>query len=174
MKQRLGLALAMLGDPKLLILDEPTNGLDPAGIHEMRDLIISLPEAYGVTVFLSSHLLTEIEQIATHIGIINGGRLLFQGTLDQLQLLSNPKLQLQVDTPQAAIEILAEAGWHAVLTGDLHLTVISETRADAAEINNTLVRSGLNVSHLSYKQLPLEDIFLNLTNDSGENRGIRK
>ena len=73
MKQRLGLEIALLGQPELLILDEPTNGLDPAGIHEMRDLIVRLPEALGITVFLSSHLLGEIEQVASHIGIIQGG-----------------------------------------------------------------------------------------------------
>ena len=74
MRQRLGLALALLGEPELLILDEPTNGLDPAGIREMRDLICRLPEEHGVTVFLSSHLLNEVEQVATHIGIITGER----------------------------------------------------------------------------------------------------
>jgi ABC-type multidrug transport system ATPase subunit len=81
MKQRLSLALALLNTPELLILDEPTNGLDPAGIQEMRDLIVRLPQEYGVTVFLSSHLLAEVEQVATHIGIIRQGRLRFQGTL---------------------------------------------------------------------------------------------
>src|SRR5262245_53764669 len=85
MRQRLGLALALLNKPKLLILDEPTNGLDPAGIHEMRDLIRRLPEEFGATVFLSSHLLSEVEQLATHIGIIHEGSLLFQGTLAELQ-----------------------------------------------------------------------------------------
>jgi ABC-2 type transport system ATP-binding protein len=85
MRQRLGLALALLNRPQLLILDEPTNGLDPAGIHEMRDLIRRLPEEFGVTVFLSSHLLSEVEQIAGYIGIIHESRLLFQSTLAELQ-----------------------------------------------------------------------------------------
>jgi len=85
MRQRLGLALALLNKPQLLILDEPTNGLDPAGIHEMRDLIRRLPDEFGVTVFLSSHLLSEVEQIASHIGIIHESKLLFQGTLAELQ-----------------------------------------------------------------------------------------
>ena len=84
MRQRLGIALALLNEPDLLILDEPTNGLDPAGIREMRDLISRLPQEQGITVFLSSHLLSEVEQVATHIGIINQGRMLFQGTLDDL------------------------------------------------------------------------------------------
>ena len=89
MRQRLGLALALLTKPELLILDEPTNGLDPAGIHEMRDMIRRLPAEFGVTVFLSSHLLSEVEQIASHIGIIHEGRLLFQGTLSDLQATNN-------------------------------------------------------------------------------------
>ena len=79
MKQRLGIAQALLGNPELLILDEPTNGLDPSGIIEMRELIKSLPEEYGITVLLSSHILSEIELIATHVGIINKGKLVFQG-----------------------------------------------------------------------------------------------
>ena len=83
MKQRLGLAAAMLGYPKLLILDEPTNGLDPAGIQEMRELIRSLPERYGMTVVVSSHLLSEIDQMATDVGIISNGNLVFQDALDR-------------------------------------------------------------------------------------------
>ncbi|MBN1659800.1 MAG: ATP-binding cassette domain-containing protein, partial [Anaerolineae bacterium] len=78
MRQRLGLALALLADPELIVLDEPTNGLDPAGMQEIRALLRALPEEYGVTVFLSSHLLAEVEQVATHIGIIQDGRLRFQ------------------------------------------------------------------------------------------------
>ena len=84
MKQRLGLASALLSFPKLLILDEPTNGLDPAGIQEMRELIKSLPSQYGMTVIVSSHLLSEIDQMAEDIGIIANGRLMYQGELDQL------------------------------------------------------------------------------------------
>jgi ABC-type multidrug transport system ATPase subunit len=85
MKQRLGLALALLNSPDLLILDEPTNGLDPAGIHEIRDLLRRMPQEHGITVFLSSHLLSEVEQIADSIGIVHEGRLLFQGSLAQLR-----------------------------------------------------------------------------------------
>ena len=85
MKQRLGLASALIGKPPVLILDEPTNGLDPAGIHEIRTLIRSLPRQFDCTVFVSSHLLSEIELMADHIGILNHGRLLFEGTLDTLR-----------------------------------------------------------------------------------------
>lgn len=85
MKQRLGLASAMLGNPKLLILDEPSNGLDPAGIQEIRNLVKSLPERYQCTILISSHILSEIELMADDIGILNHGRLLFEGTLDELR-----------------------------------------------------------------------------------------
>jgi ABC-type multidrug transport system ATPase subunit len=91
MKQRLGLASALLGFPKLLILDEPTNGLDPAGIQEMRELICSLPKKYGMTVIVSSHLLSEIDQMAEDIGIIANGKLMFQGTLPALHQLDPSK-----------------------------------------------------------------------------------
>ena len=84
MKQRLGLASALLSFPKLLILDEPTNGLDPAGIHEMRELIRSLPEKYGMTIIVSSHLLSEIDQLADNVGIIANGRMMYQGTITDL------------------------------------------------------------------------------------------
>ena len=85
MKQRLGIAMALLGSPKLLILDEPTNGLDPAGIQEMRSLIASMPQTTGATVLISSHLLGEIEQMVDQVGILNHGKLLFEGSLQQLQ-----------------------------------------------------------------------------------------
>ena len=85
MKQRLGIAMALLGGPKLLILDEPTNGLDPAGIHEIRELISSLPKERGITVIISSHLLSEVEQMADYVGIINKGKMLYQGTLAELE-----------------------------------------------------------------------------------------
>ena len=101
MKQRLGIAMALLGSPKLLILDEPTNGLDPAGIQEMRSLISSMPETTGATVLISSHLLGEIEQMVTQVGILNHGRLLFEGSLQQLQKHSRGGILLRVlDVPK--------------------------------------------------------------------------
>ncbi len=85
MKQRLGIAMAILGNPKLLILDEPTNGLDPAGIQEIRELIVSLPKERNMTVIISSHLLSEIEQMASQVGIIHHGKLLYEGPLKELE-----------------------------------------------------------------------------------------
>ena len=167
MRQRLGLALALLGEPELLILDEPTNGLDPSGIQEMRDLIVRLPEEFGVTVFLSSHLLAEVEQVASHIGIIQEGSLRFQGTLENLHAQMEEQVVLGVDQPEKAKHLLEEAGWTAHKNGGGHrVTVAANGRSDAAMINAQLVRSGVNLFHLSLEQPTLEDIFMTLTNDA--------
>ena len=164
MRQRLGLALALLNEPGLLILDEPTNGLDPAGIHEMRDLIRRLPEEHGITVFLSSHILSEVEQVATHIGIIHKGRLLFQGTLDELQVQRQEHVTLSVDEPEVAMRVLTEAGWTVRRRENHRLAVAANGHPDAARINALLVRQGLDVFYLSLEQPSLEDNFLKLTN----------
>lgn len=170
MRQRLGLALALLSEPKLLILDEPTNGLDPAGIHEIRELIRRFPIEYGVTVFLSSHLLSEVEQVATHIGIIQKGRLLFQGTLGELQAQRREHIQLGVSEPDKALQILANAGWTAQTDGDC-LIVTAKGRTEAVQINNLLTQQGVGVFHLAIEQPSLEKIFLQLTNTESDERG---
>ena len=165
MRQRLGLALALLTKPELLILDEPTNGLDPAGIHEMRDMIRSLPAEFGVTVFLSSHLLSEVEQIASHIGIIHEGRLLFQGTLSDLQADQQVQLTLGVNEADQAIETLTAAGWSVQRRADGLLSVSAKTSEEAVRINKLLVEQGIEVFHLSLVRASLEDIFLTLTGE---------
>ncbi len=163
MRQRLGLALALLNKPELLILDEPTNGLDPAGIHEMRDLIRRLPDEFGVTVFLSSHLLSEVEQIASHIGIIHEGKLLFQGPLTELQTKQQTQLIVGVKQIDAASECLAKAGWNVHRSVDGMLSIAAKTSDDAAKINKLLVDQRLDVFHIALAQPSLEDIFLTLT-----------
>jgi ABC-type multidrug transport system ATPase subunit len=163
MKQRLGIAIALLGDPELLILDEPTNGLDPAGIHEIRDLLRRLPSEYGMTVFLSSHLLSEVEQVATHIGIIQQGQLRFQGTLEALHAEMDKQVVVGTDRPDAARRLLAAAGWQARYTNDHSVVVPAADRSDVAMINRQLVEAGLNVYSLALQQPSLEDIFLQLT-----------
>ena len=166
MRQRLGLALALLNKPELLILDEPTNGLDPAGIHEMRDLIRRFPEEFGVTVFLSSHLLGEVQQIATHIGIINEGHLLFQGTLAELQSKQQMLLTVGVKQIDEATEFLTSTGWTVERCDNL-LNVSTKAADDAVRVNKLLVERGLEVFHLAVTQRSLEDIFLGLTNGTG-------
>lgn len=106
MKQRLGLAAALIGNPKLLLLDEPTNGLDPAGIQEIRELICSLPKQYGITVLISSHLLSEIDQMATHVGIIDKGQLIFQDSLAALHEHSRSRLLLSTDNDPKAAQVM--------------------------------------------------------------------
>lgn len=166
MKQRLGLAIALLNTPDLLILDEPTNGLDPAGILEIRDLIKRLPSEKGITVFLSSHLLSEVERVATHVGIINKGKKLFQGSLQELNEHSKVRLELEVDKPDAAQKLLADKGWR-VEPNDGMLRVDTDKKEDAAAISSMLVREGIRLFLLNTRRSSLEDIFLNLT-DRGD------
>jgi ABC-type multidrug transport system ATPase subunit len=163
MKQRLGIAMALLGEPELLILDEPTNGLDPAGIHEIRDLLCRLPADHGMTVFLSSHLLTEVEQVATHIGIIQQGQLRFQGTLEALHAEVDRQVVVGIDRPDAACCLLATAGWQARPMNNHGIIVPAADRSDVAMINRQLVEAGLNVYSLDLQEPSLEDIFLHLT-----------
>jgi lantibiotic transport system ATP-binding protein len=161
MKQRLGIAIALLGDPELLILDEPTNGLDPAGIHEVRGLVRELPRRRAVTVFLSSHLLVEIEQVATHLAIISRGQLRFQGTPADLQARKTAVVVAEVDRPQRAMEVLAAAGYQATAAeGRISIRGLEN---DPARINTILVHGGIAVSRLALEQPRLEDFFLEMT-----------
>ena len=166
MRQRLALALALLREPKLLILDEPTNGLDPAGIHEMRNLIRTLPTEHGMTVFISSHLLSEVEQMATDVGIINSGKLLFQGSLAELQAQQLEQIVIETNRPEDAIQILNAAGWAATSKQDGRLVVAGHPTTKAAQINATLVHAGLDVLALHHIRPSLEEMFLNFTKPS--------
>jgi len=163
MRQRLGIALALLPVPELLILDEPTNGLDPAGIHEMRELIRRMPGQEGVTVFLSSHLLGEIEQLATQIGIIDHGRIIFEGPAEQLQASYRDEAILVTDRAAEAQQLLAASGWKSSYNGNGHVTVGVNGSADVAMLNRRLVEGGIPVYGLHMAQPSLEDIFLTLT-----------
>jgi len=163
MRQRLGIALALLASPELLILDEPTNGLDPAGIHEMRDLIRSFPVVHGITVFLSSHLLAEVEQVASHVGIIGNARLLFEGTLDDLQQRERDRVVIEVDRPQVAVSILRQAGWNVERVEASCVTATLPSRADLARAATALVNSGLSLYQLRTERSSLEGLFLDLT-----------
>ncbi|HET6597259.1 MAG TPA: ATP-binding cassette domain-containing protein [Anaerolineales bacterium] len=163
MRQRLALALALLREPKLLILDEPTNGLDPAGIHEMRNLIRTLPAEHGMTVFLSSHLLSEVEQMATDVGIIHAGKLLFQGPLPELQAQQGEQIVIETSQPEAAMQMLQAAGWAVTAKQDGRLVVDGHPATKAAQINATLVHAGLDVFALQHIRPSLEEMFLHFT-----------
>jgi ABC-2 type transport system ATP-binding protein len=168
MRQRLGLALALLGDPKLLVLDEPANGLDPAGVRDLRDLLRQLVQQRGVTVFLSSHQLAEVEQIAERVAILNQGRLLFQGTLEDFQSERGRSLTLRVDRAGDAGRLLQRHGWTAKELPDGALSVGIAAMADAAALNAMLVKEGIAVYHLSQEQPSLEALFLRATGSSQE------
>ena len=170
MKQRLGIAMALLGSPKLLILDEPTNGLDPAGIQEMRSLIASMPQTTGATVLISSHLLGEIEQMVDQVGILNHGKLLFEGSLQQLQKHSRGGILLRVlDAPKAAA-VLQQQGVKTAASADQPDTLQLPPLPDEAlaALVCTLAESGVGVVGLTAQTKSLEDIFLSLTQTSGE------
>jgi ABC-2 type transport system ATP-binding protein len=167
MRQRLALALALLAEPELLVLDEPTNGLDPAGIHEVRDLIRGFPAAHGITVFLFSHLLAEVEQLASHVGIIGRGRLLFDGTLADLRSRQRPRLVVEVDRPSVASSVLRRAGVTVERVDELadapSLTVDLPERSDVARAVAALVGAGLDLYQVRTVRPSLEDLFLDLT-----------
>ena len=165
MRQRLGLALALLSEPELLVLDEPTNGLDPAGIQEMRDLIRALPAERGITVFLSSHLLREVEQVATHVGIVQGGRLVFQGSLAALQARARETegLVVEVGDQALAARTLKAAGLDFRAVGGGTLTLPVALPEEVARVNALLVGAGVPVYRLAPERATLEETFLRLT-----------
>lgn len=162
MKQRLGLAAAMLGNPRLLLLDEPTNGLDPAGIQEMRELICSLPKEYGITVLVSSHLLAEIDQMATHVGIIDKGQLIFQDSLSALHEHSRSRILLRTDNDRAALDVLEHAQIPAQWMQNAILLKSGDDRTVMQAVS-LLVNAGIGILRLTEQQMSLEDIFLHLT-----------
>lgn len=162
MKQRLGIALALLSDPKLLILDEPTNGLDPNGIIEIRQLIKKLVEERGKTVFISSHLLSEVEKMVSHIGIINRGKLLFQGTIEELNNLSNKQLEIQTNDLISSKELLCRHGYQAEISLD-KILIPYQSLEQSAEINSLLVGNNHKVYILSISKQNLENLFLSIT-----------
>jgi ABC-2 type transport system ATP-binding protein len=162
MKQRLGIAMALLAFPRLLILDEPTNGLDPAGMEEIRELIKTLPGRYGMTVLLSSHLLAEIEQIATSVGIINEGRMVFQGSLDSLRSRSRGEIRFHTGDNALAERLLAAHGYRPVPGGG-RLVFGPLADREVAEINRLLVARDIPVTRIEERRRSLEDIFLELT-----------
>ena len=166
MKQRLGIAMALLGNPELLILDEPTNGLDPAGIQEMRALLADMPAATGTTVFLSSHLLGEMEQMVEQVGIIQQGKLLFEGSLQDLQQHSRGAVSLRLLYPQKAIPLL-HANGIPVQQKENVLTLPPLQEESLAALVRAVADSGAGVVELNRHTKSLEEIFLSLT-DSKE------
>lgn len=162
MRQRLGLARAMLGAPPVLVLDEPTNGLDPDGIADMRRFLKSLPERTGATVLLSSHLLGEIEQTATHIGIVNQGRLVLEGELARLKADLAPEIGLRVGDPARAAKVLK--AHDLTLSQDAEGMVArlrpgADHDATTAAVNRALIEAGVEVFAIGPRARSLEGIY---------------
>lgn len=164
MKQRLGLAAALLGRPRLLILDEPTNGLDPAGMIEIRELIQELPKKYGITTLVSSHLLSEIDQIATKVGIITNGEMIFQDDINVLREKASRKIHILTnDNDQAQAMITAEG--IAVTQEEHHLSLDDQPNETIASIVKQLVHADIRVYRITEENASLEDIFLEVTKE---------
>ena len=164
MKQRLGLAAALLGHPRLLLLDEPTNGLDPSGIQEMRELICSLPGKYGMTVLVSSHLLSEIDQMATHVGIIDRGVLIFQNDLASLHHHSRARIRLRTTDDGQAFRLLKKARLPVAASKDgSGLFLHSVEDSCVLRCGHLLTDQKIGILRLEEMQKSLEEIFLNLT-----------
>ena len=170
MKQRLGIAQALMTRPKIMILDEPTNGLDPAGMREVRELVRELNQRFDLTVFVSSHLLAEVSQLCNRVGIIQNGTLVAQGQVSELLRPEGAlEVRLEVDDVDAATACMESLAWATVAgqapTGEMLLR-LSEDRT--GELNRTLVEAGLEVRALIPQRMTLEDFFIQVTGAGGE------
>jgi ABC-type multidrug transport system ATPase subunit len=162
MRQRLGLARAMLGKPTVLILDEPTNGLDPEGIADMRQLLRELPRRTGATVLLSSHLLGEIEHVASHVGILSHGRLVLQGELTQLKSRLAAEILIDTDEPARAASIAISHGFDVAQVADqliVRLATGESPRTSAAVLTSTLCAAGLSIFAITPRVHSLESLY---------------
>ncbi|NVK52783.1 MAG: ATP-binding cassette domain-containing protein [Flavobacteriaceae bacterium] len=164
MKQRLGLAVSLLSNPELVILDEPTNGLDPKGIIEMRTLIKELNEQYGTTIFISSHLLSEIEKTCTHVGIIRDGKMLYQDTVKALKQSKGKKMMvdLEVDKFIDAMTVLEELNKENTSLTDEFIQIEVESKTEITTVIDALRAKNIAVYQVSIKN-NLEELFLSLT-----------
>lgn len=161
MKQRLGIAAAMLGNPELLILDEPTNGLDPSGIHEIRELIRSLPKEHGTTVLVSSHLLSEIDLMATQLGIIAKGQLVFQNSIEEIRKKSMSRIGFHVNNPEEVKTLINSS--HAVNEeGIVYVDYLAD--AKVAAMIDVIVSHKYEIYRVQEEKKSLEEIFLTITN----------
>jgi ABC-2 type transport system ATP-binding protein len=163
MKQRLSIAVALLHNPEFLVLDEPTNGLDPEGILEMRDLLRKLNRERQTSIIISSHLLSEIERIASHIGIIHNGSMKFEGSLDELKAMSaaSARLHIRARDMERVGRVLDERSI-SYMFRDGNLSLLAVPEDEIASINRMLVEANCDVHHLSLEKNDLEGIFINL------------
>lgn len=168
MNQRLGIAAAMLHEPELLILDEPTNGLDPIGIREMRAMLLKLCQEKGTTIVISSHILSEVEQLVDCMGIMREGELIQEIGMSKLHELNRNYIRIQVtELPAAALLLERDFGISDYQAVDDHTLYVYEVERDRAQINRKLMESGFEVSDLTLCESNLEDYFTRLTGGMG-------
>jgi ABC-2 type transport system ATP-binding protein len=165
MRQRLGLAVSLLREPRLLILDEPTNGLDPGGIRDMRDLIKQLA-GEGMTVFLSSHLLAEVEELCTRVAVIHSGRIVYEGSLAELHASATPRFRLRTSDQQVARALMEVNSGVRELEADGDELVFVADEATVLGLSRALVEAGLGISALVPESASLERLFFELTESS--------
>ena len=163
MKQRLGLAIVLLAEPELLILDEPVNGLDPNGMVEIRELLRNINKELDTTIFLSSHLLSEIEKLVTHVGIINMGELLFQGTIHDLRNLqaNQSKLHIETNDNKAAFQLLQNK--YSVHENDVALKITYQSKEQVTQIIQDLIKNDIAIYQVMIEREDLEHLFLGMT-----------
>lgn len=164
MKQRLGLAISLLSEPEILILDEPTNGLDPKGIIEMRSLIKSLNKEFGTTIFISSHLLSEIEKTCSHVGIIREGKMLFQNTVDALRESQNENMIIEVETSNSELfnRIISPFFDNTKIIDDSFINVTLNSKEEIPVLIDTIRKEEIAIYQVTIKN-NLEELFLSLT-----------
>ena len=163
MKQRLGIGLALVGEPDLLVLDEPINGLDPQGIVEVRDTILRLQQERGMTIIISSHILEELSKIATHYGIIHNGCLLQELTREELMKRCCERIEITLPQPDLAVPVLDGMGFANYRVTDKNHIQIYERLNESAQLNQELVRANVLVQGITITSEELETYFLNLT-----------
>ena len=171
MKQRLSIAIAILNDPEFLVLDEPINGLDPEGIMEVRNLMITLNRDRGMTILISSHILGELEKVATRYGIISAGKIVMEASAAELEQLAGSRLFIETDNAERASELIRSR------ISDIDLSVEQEKsriylknhEADAAAINSLLVRNDFSVSRIAEEKADIEKYFIDVTGGNTEN-----
>lgn len=163
MKQRLGIAMTLIGDPEFLVLDEPINGLDPQGIVEVRDVIHRLATERNKTILISSHILDELDRIATHFGIINNGVLIKELSSKELHDECAERLEIKADDVVGASKVLDDLGITKYQITDDGRILVGERAADSAVINRSLVTSGIEVSELAIRGEALEEYYIRLT-----------
>lgn len=163
MKQRLGIAMALIGEPDLLVLDEPINGLDPQGIAEVRETILRLNKERNMTILISSHILEELSKIATDYGIIHQGTLLQEITDEELRERCNERLEITLSSPELAIPVLDRLGIRRYQVMDKEHIYVFERLDESARLNMEFAKAGIPVKGLAVTNEELETYFLNLT-----------